>query len=84
MKCQTYRISDKKSYCSCLGPVSFLLHLLKGKIFFCKDERLPALLGWIFWKILCNNCLSAIAASVGRLSAKVTRGVDTRCTAWPN
>jgi len=47
MKCQTYGISGKKSYCWFLGPVSFLLHLLKGKILFCKDERLPALLGWV-------------------------------------
>lgn len=32
-------------------------------------ERLPALLGWIFWKILCNNGLFATAAYIEQHSA---------------
>lgn len=35
----------------------FLLRCLKGQVFIGKNERLQDLLGWILWKIQCNNCL---------------------------
>lgn len=41
----------------CDNFFSFLLRCLTGKVLICKDERLLDLLGWILWKIQCNNCL---------------------------
>ena len=73
------RVSGKKSYCWFLGPVSFLLHLLKGKMFFCKDKRLPPLLGWIFWKIPFNNCL--IEAYTGLCKSHMGCGHEVYCMA---
>lgn len=49
-----------------------------------KDERLQDLLGWISWKLQCNNCLFAIAVYIVQHSAKITWDVDKKCTVWPD
>lgn len=56
----------------------FLLRCLKGQMFIGKNERLQDLLGWILWKIQCNNCLFGNNSLHGAAFCKKSNGMWTQ------